>query len=529
MNHNPLLRSTLAVLFTLVLPLLTARAQQGAIQTLTEYFDLVISGNYESATYMWSEQAQERANRFGISYTDIPIRCDCTSPVVRQVDAVRGHLFPAVKQSENLASDTVVRLQFSNVIGGNLMEWYYYAQKMGAYYSLIYPQDFYGRSWPVVKTKYFRIHVHPDVRALLNPVIIEEADRFVERMADSLKLGKSQLAEIALAKVEYFFCESEETIKAITGKTSKGLLDLASNDIISADFPHYHELVHLLVAIKLKEVPLVTLPLLREGIAVRYGGRWGKRVTALMDLGVYLYREKLVELDSIVTVSGFESSAGADIAYPVAGLFASWIIDRSGLQGFFELYRQFSRSDGSLDTLNHLEIRRMMAEGLRLPDWAAVQDGFSAYLDSTADRIAMARPGAVKSGKELIHTDRVTVKLDKGWLSFEFAPDPSKEVTEGNLLFGKDPRLVNAHSPLFDEQYQLGYPFAGFRYGVRVDQNEAGLYDYGTNELVAKYIWGITPSDDYYSASDKRVRVRFKTCLVGKTLPESNDILLLPR
>ena len=528
MSYNLLLRSTIAVLSVLMLPVLPVMAQQGAIQMLTEYFDLVTSGNYESATYMWSAQAQERANRFGVMYTDIPIRCDCTSPVVRNVNAVRGHLTPAVKQAENLASDTVIRLQFSNVIGDDPVQWYYYAQREDNYYSLIYPQDFYGRAWPIVETKYFRIHVHPDIRAFLNPVITEEADRFVERTADSLKMGKNRLAEIAQAKIEYFFCESEETIKAITGQTTKGLLDLASNDIISADFPHYHELVHLLVAVKLKDVPLVTLPLLREGIAVRYGGRWGKRVTALMDLGVYLYREKLVELDSIVTVPGFESSAGADIAYPVAGLFASWVLDRSGMQGFFELYRQFSRSDGSLDTLNHLEVRRMLAEGLRLPDWAAVQAGFSAYLDSAADQVAMARPGAVAGGKELIHTDRVTIKLEKEWLSFEFAPDPSKEVTEGNLLFGKDARLVNTWSPLFDEQYQQGYPYLGFRYGVRVDQNEAGLYDYATNELVAKYIWGITPSEAYFDPSDRKVRVKFRTCLLGKTTPTLNDFFLLP-
>ena len=519
----------LAVTLISILTALPTRAQHAAIQMLTEYFDLVISGNYESATYTWSEQAQERSSRFGITYTDIPLRVDCTSPVVRFADAVRGHLNPPVKQSENLAADSVVRLKFSNIVNGSLQEWYYYAQKMGNYYSLIYPQDFFSRDWSVVESKYFRIHLHPNVRALLNPVMTEEADAFVELIADSLKLTKGQLAEIERAKIEYFFCESEETIKAITGMTTKGMLDLASNDIISADFPHYHELVHLLIAIKLKEHPLVTLPLLREGIAVRYGGRWGKRVTALMDLGIYLYREKLVELDSIVTVSGFESSAGADMAYPVAGLFASWILDRSGMPAFFELYRRFSRSDASLDTLNHLEIRRMLAEALGLPDWAAVRAGFSAYLDNAATRFAVAQPGAKTGGRELVHSDRVTVKLNGDWLSFEFAPEASKEVTEANFLFGKNPRLTNMRSYLFDEQYQQGSSFDGYRYGVRIDQNEAGLYDYATNELVAKYIWGITPSDAYYEPSDRKVRVSFRTSLLGKNLPAQGDYTVLPR
>lgn len=502
-------------------------AQQSAIQMLTEYFDLVISGNHESAHLMWSEQALERAGRFGITYTGLPIRPDCTSPVIRNVEIVRGHLYPAVKQAENLALDTVVRLQFSNVIGGKLYEWYYYAQRFGGYYSLIYPQDFYGRDWHVQETKYFRIHVHPHVRALLNPVILEEADRFVERVADSLKLTKKRLAEVATSKIEYFFCESEETIKAISGRTTKGLFDLASNDIISADFPHYHELVHLMIAVKLQEMPLVTLPLLREGVAVRYGGRWGKRVTALMDLGVYLYREKLVELDSIITVAGFESSAGADIAYPVAGLFASWVFERSGMAGFFDLYRKFSFSDATLDTMNHVEIRRRLTEGLKLPDWEAVLSGFASYLDSAADRVAVARPGGGTEGKELLNNGRIAVTLDKDWLSFEFGPDSAKEVTEGNLLFGKEARLVSARSHLFDEQYQQGMPFEGYRFGVRIDQNEAGLYDYATNELVAKYIWGITPSEAYFNPTDRKVRVKFRAELVGRMLPSPDDFRLL--
>lgn len=496
---------------------------------LTDYLDLVASGNYESATYMWTDSSRARAERFGITYTGIPIRVDCTSPVIRNIDALRGHLSPAVKQSENLAGNSVVRLQFSNVVGGRLIDWHYYAQKIGPYYWLMYPQDFYARSWPVVESKYFRIHTHPQVRELLNQALLDESDLFIERMADSLKLDKAKLKEIAAKKIEYFFCDNEETVKAITDQTTKGLLDLASNDIISADFPHFHEVVHLLVNMKLGETPLVTLPLLREGIAVRYGGRWGKRSSALMDLGVYLYKEKLVELDSILTVNGFDAAAGADIAYPVAGVFTSFLLDRLGQPGFFVLYGSLSRSDNGLDTLNHLQVRHALTEALHFPEWTDLLTSFSAYADSVVNRVSVARAGSINDGKELFHHGRVVVTVDKDWLAFEFAADSGKDTTEGNLLFGKDQRLVNHRSHLFDQQYKDGVPFTGYRFGVRVDQNEAGLYDYATNELVAKYIWGISPSEDYFSQTDKKIRIRFKTALVGKILPSANDSYLLPQ
>jgi hypothetical protein len=505
----------------------TVRAEESAIQALQYYFDLLASENFESASMLWTPEAQERSNRFGISYPGVSLRVDATSPVVRNLPTMRYHVTPAAKQAISLADNgRFMQLEYSSIVNDKLVRWPYFAVKSGGYYSLTYAQDFYAAEWPVTESKYFRIHAHPDKGVYLNPAVLEEADNFVERMCDSLKIDKNTRSTIAQSKIEFFFCNSDSTVNVITGYHTKGLLDLASNDIISADFPHFHEVMHLLVNISLKDIPLQTLPLMREGYAVQQAGRWGKRASALLDLGVYLYKEGLVDLDSILTIDGFEASGGADIAYPVAGLVTSYLIEKMGPVQFWALYRECSFTDYTLDTLGSLEVRRRLVKATGAADWPAVKTDFAAYLDRISDHLAVAKAGGIEGAKELASGDYFAITQTKDWICFDLSSDTG--LVQGNLLLLKDPRLVGGRSHLFEEQYGVTQPFEGYRFGVRFDQNEAGLYDYATNELVAKYIWGITPSDEYFTKSERSVKIRFKAELLKDALSKKQPCHLLP-
>jgi hypothetical protein len=522
---------TTAILAFLLLPLAVSGEytlpDENGIQMLTNYFDLLTSGNFESAGYMWSGADQERSSRFGIEYTGIPVRVDCTSPIVRDIDGMRGHLNPPVKQAQELETGKYFRLDFSNLVGGRLVKYSYYTEKMGDNFWLIYPQDFYGKDWPVEETKYFRIHVSPERKPFLNAVLTDEADRSVEQLADSLGLTKADLQEIELKKIEYFYCPSDSSVLQITGASTKGMFDEASNDIISSEFPHTHELVHLLVNMKLRALPIATLPILREGLAVRYGGRWGKRASALMDLGSFLIREKVIEIDSILTSKGFQSNDGSDIAYPVAGVFVSYLLERLGPDKFYQLYLSLSADPVVLDTMNHVQLKLAFSQALGKPDWQAVMSDFDTYISHTLPSFGVALPGLPGSCKTIIKDSLVVVSQDKNWLAFEFHSDTSKP-PQGNFLFGTDPKLQGHQSFLFAEQYGNQVPYQGYRYGVRFDSNEVGLYDYGTNELVAKYIWGITPSDKYYDSTAQVVRIRFKRSALHDVVMKDNDYRMLP-
>ncbi|MFZ5979008.1 MAG: hypothetical protein ACOYVF_00095 [Candidatus Zixiibacteriota bacterium] len=498
------------------------------LPVLSEYFDMLESSNLETALMMWTEENQERSSRFSIEYLDIPLKIDCSSPIVQNLELMRRFLYQPVRSYESLDHGAYASLEFSKMVGADLVEYTYYVKESGDYYWLIYPQDYFGRTWPVRESRYFRIHYHPDIGKYLNDVLLEEADRFVENTAKTLNISSADVAVIADKKIEYYYCDSDETVKEITGQTTKGMFDLPSNDIISANFPHFHELLHFLINYRLRRLPLFTLPIIQEGMAVYYGGRWGKKPSALFDLGIYIYREGFIDIDSILTYRGFHNYSGADISYPVAEIFTAFLIDRLGQDKMFELYLTLSGKYRELDSLSVTDIQAKIMSATGHEQWTDLIADFNKYLDHAVSGEGAASPGKVTSGKVVLEGSGFKVTEDKTWLAFEFT-SPHDKPLRGSLFFGYDQRLAGQHSPLFEEQYSLdSLPFNGYRFGVRFDRNEAGYYDYGTSELVAKFIWGITPLEGYYNEADNTITIRFKKAIIGEKLPDFTKFEYLP-
>ena len=527
------MRLVLSLLFVMLLPALAIADKEGdivdysrGVSTLTDYFDMLVSGNLESAGYLWRQDTYERASRFGIEYTGIPLKVDCNSPIVRNLEVMQNHLQPPVKSVAILQPENYSRLEFNNIVAGQVVRHSYYTQQLGKYPWLIHAQDYHARDWSIVESGYFRIHAHPRVLAFLNQATLAAADTFVEAMADSLDLSKELRTELATSKIEYFYCDSDSTVKEIIGHQVQGTFDLPTNDIISATFPHFHELLHLLVNAKLKKLPLFTLPLFREGIAVRYGGRWGKGSNALADLGIFMHRQEIVPFDSILTFSNFSGYSGADIAYPVAGVFTGYLLERLGLERFLQLYLAFSGPFEQLQAMTTAEIQVKIADLTEQADWTAVMADFSEYLDTYSEKHGVAHPGGLAKAKPILSQPAFTVASDGDWLAFDF-PCPPTDTVAGTLLWGKVDKFAAGKSALFIEQFKADRAFDGYRYSVRFDQFEVGLYDYATNQLLAKYIWGITPSDEYYDEATRTVRVCFKKSLVT-SLPEKDVVFFRP-
>lgn len=502
-------------------------ANTQAVATLEEYLDLLYSGNIESAAMFWTESIQERGARFNITYTNIPIKHDCNSPFLRSMDLMREFIGAPVTRIRSLRAGQLVQLESEKVVGQQVIKHTYYTWLRDGYFWLAYPQDFSTVDWPIVETMYFRIHVHPDRRRFLNQCVLDEADNFVKAMLDTLGIGGNLKKEFAEKKIEYFYVDSDSTIESWTGYLTKGMYDLPTNDILSSVFPHYHELTHLLVNARLHSMPLYTLPLVREGVAVRYGGRWGKNAAALIDLGVFLQREEIVPFDSILTMNGFATFAGADIAYPVAGVFVYFLLDRLGLEKFLDVYLAVSGEFNAINSLSPPQIQQQFADLCGFDSWSAVVADLDRYLDETLARQAVARPGVSDKGKVVCTGKDFRVLNDKEWLGFEFTI-PESDTLAGTLLWGQDQRLLKGASTLFQEHFGETMPFGGYRYGVRFDRNEAGLYDYGTNQLMAKYIWGITPSENYLDESSRTIRIQFKRDIVNEVIPREDDFYRLP-
>jgi len=502
-----------------------ARSETGE-EMLYEYFDLVVSGNFESADQYWTEESRRRAHRFGIEYIDIPLKIDCSSPIVRTPEIMYSINRRPISTETDLPWDGVHRYAFDVVVGKERLRHYYHTIAIGEYQALLFPQDLYARGWPVTETKYFRIRMHPEAQKLLNPVAMKDVDRFVEETARIIGLDSDALDFLEREKLDYFFCHDDNLVRDITGYVIKGTYDLASDDIISAFFPHYHEITHFLVNFKFRRLPLYTLPLLREGVAVYFGGRFGKSPASLFGLGGYIYREGLVSLDSMLTMEDFERSASADLAYPLAGIFASYVIDRQGAEVLMDLYSKASGSFDSLVSLSVDDVRSLILPAVKKDTWEQFRSDFDAYLDGWLNSDANLYPGALPGGKTTLKTDRLTVTRKDDWLSVTVTFPQGTNPT-GNLLFGSEKDLVGTTSALFLEQYRNSESFEGYRFGLRFDANEVGLYDYATSVLLAKYIFGISPSPDYYSEAEKKITLRFHRDLVDNKDPAKDDFKLL--
>jgi len=520
-----------ALTFVGLLPAASSFGQEGyrdVIPVMTRYFELVVSGNFDIAGDMWSSEALERSQRFGISYRDIELKTDCNSPIIRHWDNITSRVIAPIRKYEVLEEGTWYELEYADVYGTSLLRHNYYAERRGDWFWFSYPQDFYAADWPVVESRYFRVRTDPEVQKYVNGVALAEADRFVEKMAERLGMSSERLDLIAETKIEYFYCRSDSVVEQITGFLVKGTLDLASNDVISADFPHFHEISHLLVNIHLQDLPLYTLPVVREGLAVYLAGRWGKHPAVLMDLATALYELQLLSFDSVFTMRGFDSESGADIVYPVTGIFCGYLIDRLGIPEFLELYLKLSGKFDYLNGLSAEEIQKTITGATGHADWVILTSDFEAYLKTYVESRLAARPGIGGNGDELVSQDRFVVRETDEWISFEFHGDRSGTQLEGNLVFAPQEDLNGQVSSLFESHYGESRKYEGHRFGVRFDRNEIGLYDYGSNLLVAKYIWGITPSDDYYDADRNVITARFDRSLFRDMLPQDGQCQLLP-
>lgn len=483
------------------------------VMMLADYFDLIKAGNYMIAHDLWDEDALKRGEKFGIEYNNIPLKPDCVSPIIRNLNLMSNFLEPPVEQAEKLTPGQFSRLKFHAKIGNEDVRYNYYAINRGGYYWLTYPQDFYSLGWPQKVTKYFIINYHPEMDRFLNPTALAKADKFIEEMAKKLGLDDKMLKAIEEKKITYYYCKSDEMVENFTGHLTKGLYDLGSDDIISAFFPHYHELAHFLVNYKLQKQDLYVLPLLREGVAVCSGGRWGKSAPTILNVGATLFNQDIIPVDSILTVKGFETYASSDFAYFYAGLINGYLINKIGMVEYLKLYRDLSHSDlDKLAALKTEDIELILAKVCKFDNWDDFKTDFSNFVNTAYIEKSDITPGLMNDGRKILAENNYRIYEDEGWIGFEFKKIPAKEAG-GNFVFGFDASLVGYGSSLLVEQYKGNRPFEGYRYGVKYDANEAGLYDYATNTLLAKYVRGFSPSDDYYNETDGTVTFKINRAL----------------
>lgn len=491
---------------------------------MSYYIDLIESGNYESAVGLWQSSSLARATRLGIEYDNIHIKPDCGSPAVYDLARMNG-LFNHGLQSSAVIDSGVIRWKFSARIGSQKTEHFYYVARVQDFSWLITSQDYYAREWPIEESRYFRFHINPDRATHFNSIAAESLDEFVENVAEKISISSERLNLLSEMKIDYYLCDGEDEVERFSGKRESGVYEPASDAIISYIIPHYHEVAHLLINFRLQRLPLFTIPLIQKGLATYLGGRWQRSPGIVFDFGKYILKYNVVEIDSILTFNDFAHPEGGDIIIPVSACLIEYLYTVLGEEKFFQLYIALSGDLEFVTAISSDEVKAKITESFG-QGWPELKNDFVQFVNSSGPHHGLLRPGDIETDKIIINENGLKISTSDKWLKIEY--QTSKGVTPDiNILFDRVTPMENKTSMLFNEQYRDKEKYDGYRYGIRLDRNEIGLYDYATNRIKAKFIEDAGARTDYYDSTLNKVTAYFDIDLVEGSLPEKEDYLIL--
>jgi hypothetical protein len=463
------------------------------------YLEAMIAGDWNEVAEYWLEKEVTASHRLGIVYVDVPVKIECASPLFTHLDHIRsGDIRLAVRTREK--SSDYARMQVILQAPNDSLESQYFLIRTDDGWKLQSSLSRATRNWQNLSTKYFDLFYRNP--AILNEFALDSLDGFVDYIGRELGIDSDRMKSLHEVKIPYYLC-SENDIAEITGFKCQGIVDLPHDAIISRQLPHYHELVHLLINYDLAEVPLYTQPFLQEGLAVAYGGRWGKSPEVILQMGQFILANDFLELQDLLSHDGFHRKIGSpDLSYPVAGILTRYLIEKFGIDSFKSLYLRLS---GTSDEVTSMTWRTVKAEieTIYHKSWDEITSEFQEYSQKYAHSGII--PGGEIPASEpdrTLESDSVTVRIWQAEEFLRFEIISSSKQPEGVILI-TPARSVNMkyQSWVFEDQLP-DKDYRGEVLGIHFTAAEVGLYHYPTNNLLAKYVYSFRPDERYWSEAN---------------------------
>lgn len=455
------------------------------------YVDAVRGARWDEARTLWSPDYLAECEALGITYRDQPCAWDLASPIILYRDALRsGRGRIEVSSAEAHGAEQRIQVRLTMDEAGQVYT--YGAVRVDRQWRLAGRTWLEGRHWQLHRTRYCRIYSRQPDR--LDPATCAALDRFIEQTARRLGVPARRIDILAEAGIPYYLAD-DETVADLTGYSTKGMADLACGAVISSQFPHFHELAHLLVNWALQEVPLYTLPAVQEGLACRLGGRWGRSPEVILYTGWFHLDLGLITPVEILTREGFHAAAaGPDGSYGVGALVCDLVVENAGWPALLELYAALS---GDLAVVTQLDAAVVAAAVGRACGWppdttpealsvavsehsrrwrrCGVAPGVPAADDQGSTVLAVAEPGV----EVRLQASRAVFKVtEAAWPVLLLVDDGSASVRDGDGA---------GASSLFAE-HRPDHVWDGTRWGVMCRPGTIGLYDYTTNVLLATWV-----------------------------------------
>lgn len=309
-----------------------------------KFFDALVYDKGNITDFI-NKETYTRSKCLGITYSGVKEKALLTFEIPEKMkeDIVSGkHKLEIFESTEG--KYTVVNI---TIPGYNYGRTYYFDG------GFIPVSEYMTRQWGKLESRYFKFRLQD--ATFFNDYCVKRLDDFVDMMADTLGFTREEKELLAKEKILYTFCSDEKMVEKITGFRSKGMALLANEEIVTAYQTHFHEVAHILINYKLKNLGVYTLPFFMEGFAVAMGGRGGMAPRVVTDVGCFLQQTNFLTYDSIFTNEQFYSN-DLNMSYAISGLYNMFLINEIGISKYLELYREVN---GDLSYVNNIVISQI--------------------------------------------------------------------------------------------------------------------------------------------------------------------------
>jgi len=481
------------------------------------YVQAVVDGEWEKTEAYWLPEEMQASKRLGIIYTGVKAKYDCASPLINALEGIRSGDVK-MKLADTVQHGDWTQISVQLVALDESVSIPYYLVKSEGDWKLVSSLFVHTRDWKRHDTRYVTIHFKD--ASLINEYALKELDGFVVSMGEHLGISEADMECLEKEKIVYYLCDREE-MKRLTGFFACGMTNLQFDAIISRHLPHYHEIAHLLVNYALKETPLYTLPCFQEGVAVCFGGRWGKSPQVLFQLGHFTLSQRLFQLNDVLTYLGFHKTVGnPDFSYPLSGIFVKFLIEEFGIERFKLLYRKFSGTADDVRVISLEDVQSTISEVCETP-WVEIQKKFTGYWGECEFSGIIPVPSLSGEPVEIIKSEHLSAQIWDSEDAYLFEIRATTGIPNGVILMkyqspseaeGYKSRLFSEHLPT--EQYGSEI------YGIPFAIDEVGLYNYYTNNLLAKYILIFSPGNEYWDQEKQTIRFRLKKSFFNQSISD---------
>ncbi len=330
---------------------------------------------------------------------------------------------------------------------------------------LISPVQFFTRNWQKINTRYFRFIIG-DSRNF-NDYAANKLDNFVEQIIEQLQLTPAERQTLRREKIIYVLCNDEKEVQKISGVNTRGIYVLGFDQIVSMFNAHYHEVAHLLLNFKLKELPLFASPFLQEGFASAVGGRGDKARDVILNLGKFLQKSGFMTYTELLKSREF-NQLDLSLSYSLSAVYNAFLIRQIGMPAYLDFYKNHcSYSTGGKPVL---------------PDELPHDTLFADFLETGLPPASIIFPETLPAGPPLLQANWGAVWQSGAYYYFRL---------RGSV------RITPPHPPkqFVSKEFHEIFPDAvyhGEKYVLEVNETEIKLFNFYTATLDAFFAQGLS-------------------------------------